>query len=30
MDTKSCLSERDVITKFIIPSIEASGWDKQS
>ena len=30
MDTKSSLSERDVITKFIIPSIEASGWDKQS
>lgn len=30
MDNKSSLSERDVITKFIIPSIEASGWDKQS
>lgn len=30
MDTKSSLSERDVITKFIIPSIEASEWDKQS
>ncbi len=24
------LSERDIITKFIIPSIESAGWNKQS
>lgn len=30
MDTKSGLSERDIITKYILPAIEASGWDKQS
>ena len=29
MDTKSGLSERDIITKYILPAIEASGWDKQ-
>ena len=30
MDTKEQLSERDIITKYILPAIEASGWDKQS
>ena len=30
MDSKSSLSERDIITKFILPAIEASGWDKQT
>ncbi len=30
MDTKSSLSERDVITKFILPAIEDSGWNRQS
>lgn len=30
MDTKSGLSERDIITKYILPAIEASGWDKQT
>lgn len=30
MDVKGTLSERDVITKFILPSIESSGWDKQT
>ena len=30
MDTKKSLSERDIITKYILPAIEASGWDKQS
>ena len=30
MDTKGSLSERDIITKFILPAIEASGWDKQT
>ena len=29
MDTKSGLSERDIITKYILPAIEVSGWDKQ-
>ena len=30
MNSKSSLSERDIITKYILPSIEASGWDKQT
>ena len=30
MDSKSTLSERDIITKYILPAIEASGWDKQT
>ena len=30
MDTKKSLSERDIITKYILPAIEASGWDKQT
>lgn len=30
MDTKSGLSERDIITKYILPAIEQSGWNKQS
>ena len=30
METKCSLSERDIITKYILPAIEASGWDKQS
>lgn len=30
MNTKSSLSERDIITKYILPSIEASGWDKRN
>lgn len=30
MNTKGGLSERDIITKYIIPAIEASGWDKQT
>lgn len=30
MDAKSSLSERDIITKYILPAIEASGWDKQT
>lgn len=29
MDTKSSLSERDIITKCILPAIEQSGWNKQ-
>ena len=29
-DTKKSMSERDTITKYILPAIEASGWDKQS
>lgn len=30
MDNKTSLSERDIITKYILPAIEASGWDKQT
>ena len=30
MNNKSSLSERDIITKYILPAIEASGWDKQT
>ena len=30
MDSKSSLSERDIITKYILPAIEQSGWNKQS
>ena len=30
MDSKRDLSERDIITKYILPAIEASGWDKQT
>ena len=30
MNTKSSLSERDIITKYILPAIEASGWDKRN
>ena len=30
MDTKGSLSERDIITKYILPAIEASGWDKRN
>ena len=30
MDAKKALSERDIITKYILPAIEASGWDKQT
>ena len=29
-DAKKSMSERDTITKYILPAIEASGWDKQS
>lgn len=30
MDNKSFLSERDIITKYILPAIEQSGWNKQT
>ncbi|MBR3812266.1 MAG: DEAD/DEAH box helicase family protein [Spirochaetaceae bacterium] len=30
MDSKSSLSERDIITKYILPAIEQSGWNKQT
>ena len=30
MKEKSDLSERDIITKYILPAIEQSGWNKQS
>ena len=30
MDDKKSLSERDIITKYILPAIETSGWDKQA
>lgn len=30
MDTKSSFSERDIISKYILPAIEDSGWDKQT
>ena len=30
MATKKELSERDIITKFIIPTIERSEWNKQT
>ena len=30
MDNKSSLSERDIITKHILPAIEQSGWNKQT
>ena len=30
MDSKSSLSERDIITKYILPAIERSGWNKQT
>lgn len=30
MDFKKSLSERDIITKYIIPAIEQSGWSKQT
>ena len=29
MDDKKSLSERDIITKYIIPAIKQSGWDTQ-
>ncbi|MBQ1627677.1 MAG: DEAD/DEAH box helicase family protein [Treponema sp.] len=29
MDSKKSLSERDIITKYILPAIEQSGWNKQ-
>ncbi len=29
-DAKKSMSERDTITKYILPAIEASGWDMQS
>lgn len=30
MDSKKNLSERDIITKYILPAIEKSGWNKQT
>lgn len=30
MDSKQSLSERDIITKYILPAIEQSGWNKQT
>lgn len=30
MDNKSSFSERDIITKYILPAIEQSGWNKQT
>ena len=30
MDPKTSLSERDIITKYILPAIEQSGWNKQT
>ncbi|MCQ2594882.1 MAG: hypothetical protein MJ196_06450 [Treponemataceae bacterium] len=30
MNNKKSLSERDIITKYILPSIEQSGWNKQT
>ena len=30
MDNKTSLSERDIITKYILPAIEQSGWNKQT
>lgn len=30
MDNKSSLSERDIITKYILPAVEQSGWNKQT
>ena len=30
MGLEAKLSERDVITKFILPEIEQAGWNKQS
>ncbi|MBP5251470.1 MAG: type I restriction enzyme HsdR N-terminal domain-containing protein, partial [Treponema sp.] len=30
MDSKKSLSERDIITKYILPAIEQSGWNKQT
>ena len=30
METKCSLSERDIITKYILPAIEQSGWNKQT
>ena len=30
MDNKNSLSERDIITKYILPAIEKSGWNKQT
>ncbi|MBQ0166220.1 MAG: DEAD/DEAH box helicase family protein [Treponema sp.] len=30
MDGKKSLSERDIITKYILPAIEQSGWNKQT
>ncbi len=30
MDLLKTFSERDIITKYIIPSIEKSGWDRQT
>ena len=30
MDPKKSLSERDIITKYILPAIEQSGWNKQT
>lgn len=30
MDSKKSLSERDIITKYILPAIEQSGWDNQT
>ena len=30
MELKKTLSERDIITKYILPAIEQSGWNKQT
>ncbi|MBB5225213.1 restriction endonuclease [Treponema ruminis] len=30
MNSKSSFSERDIISKYILPAIEDSGWDRQS
>lgn len=30
MDAKKSMSERDIITKYILPAIEKSGWNKQT
>ena len=30
MNSKKDLSERDIITKYILPAIENAGWDKQT
>ena len=30
MDDKKSFSERDIITKYILPAVEQSGWNKQT